>query len=108
MSFAPDIAPTCIGLLILEELEDDDYFYSKYLRRRAPIAKLFNRDEGAYEILVKRHFRGNNVKFIRYFRVSIEQFDIIVDLVKEEITKKPNNRHALPISSAEKVAIVLR
>ena len=43
------------------------------------------RKEGMFNKLTLRH---NNSKFQNIFRIAIEQFDFMIDLIKEDVFKK--------------------
>ncbi|KAJ8889813.1 hypothetical protein PR048_009317 [Dryococelus australis] len=48
--------------------------------------------EGVYNILIKRHLLHDDEKFRAFFRLNIQNFDFVLELVKEELTTEPCNR----------------
>ncbi|KAJ8873613.1 hypothetical protein PR048_024431 [Dryococelus australis] len=58
-------------------------------------------------ILIKRHLLHDDEKFRALFRLNIQQFDYVLELMKEELTFKPCNRIPQPITAAGKRALTL-
>ena len=65
------------------------------------------RDNGAYKILVKNMEENDPEWYFDYFRLSPEQFNEILSLVKNDI-KKEFTSWREPISTKERLAITLR
>ncbi|KAL4104313.1 hypothetical protein QTP88_019614 [Uroleucon formosanum] len=61
-----------------------------------------------FKKLIEGHLFNNEVKFREFFRVNREQFNFILSLVKDDLTKEPTMRVPVPISPDEKLAITLR
>lgn len=61
---------------------------------------------GEYHHLMKQ-LRGDETKFIEYFRVNITQFDSILHIIKDDIEKK-NLNYRKSISAEERLAVCLR
>lgn len=93
--------------MLLEEEAQDERIRRK-LRTTKHRLFMKRKKEGCFQILIMKHLKDNNTKFIEYFRVNQEQFKHIVELVREYITKMPSKRHPKPISPEEKVAVTLR
>lgn len=84
-------------------LDEDDFIFSNLKLKK--VNKWYRNTEGFYAILISRHLKIKNTKFREFFRVNIDQFDFLLSLIKNEITLPPNKK---PISSAEKLSIILR
>ena len=45
-------------------------------------------EEGMYKKLIVNHMREDPKKFAEFFRISLEQFDFLVELIKDDMSKK--------------------
>lgn len=99
-----------VKCLILEEMEDDEILRNIYEKKRAKKHRLFElkNEEGFFQNLVITHLREDSKKFTEYFRLSVEQFDFILGLIKQKLIKDSYNRNQYPIRPEEKFAITLR
>jgi len=96
--------------LLKEEAEDDELLFNLTNQKRNQISPLFSRrkSEGFFEKLVKGHLSTDDNKFREFFRLNRQQFDFILSLVRESLTKEPSLRVPDPITPDEKLAITLR
>ena len=62
---------------------------------------------GEYHTLIHELRRERPEDFLAYFRMSPEQFDYILKLVGQQITKK-STKMRLPIPADERLAVTLR
>ncbi|CAI6370710.1 unnamed protein product [Macrosiphum euphorbiae] len=83
-------------LLSLYFIEESDDIYNE--RKR----------EGCFNNLIQRRLIDNESKFKAYFRVSFELFNNILNYMKEDIRRPPNNRIKKPITPEEKLCVTLR
>ena len=65
-------------------------------------------EEGFYNKLIAQHLLQDPTKFAEFFRISPNQFDFLVQLIKEDLSKQSTNVHLYPIKAEEKLAITLR
>ena len=65
-------------------------------------------EEGMYKKLIVNHLREDLKKFAEFFRLSLEQFDFLVELIKDDMSKKSWGVKLYPITPKEKLAITLR
>lgn len=103
------------NLMICEILRQEAAFEDELLLRmipkprNAPNSIIATREtEGFFKKLIEGHLFNNEVKFREFFRVNREQFNFILSLVKDDLTKEPTMRVPVPISPDEKLAITLR
>lgn len=96
--------------LLIEEMEDDEILWQMYGTKRAKIHRMFQlrNEEGLYRTLIITHLREDNKKFFEFFRLSVEQFDFVLELIRDDIYKESNNRNLYPVTPEEKLAITLR
>lgn len=88
-----------ITFLLLEEDDDEDMLLSTYRNRNKKVNELFSsrKAEGAYNLTVQQRLFENNTKFLEYFRLSRELFEIVLSFIRADITKKQYNRRSCPI-----------
>ena len=98
-----------IKYLLAEEIEDEELIFEMYGRKRAKTHVMFElrSEEGMYKKLIVNHLREDPKKFAEFFR-SLEQFDFLVELIKDDLSKKSYNRNLYPVTPEEKIAITLR
>lgn len=100
-----------LALLLIKYLEDDeedDRILKTFVRKPACRMFLKRQDEGAFNILLKNHLIDEEEKFKRYFRFTREQFNFILNDIKDDLEAHPYNRVKTPITPAEKLAVTLR
>lgn len=95
-----------------KRLENARMLHKRDERRqhRRVIAPLFlNHDcEGAMEIMVNRHLKNNERRFIEYFRLSSESFAFVLRHVQCDIISVATNSNPEPIPPEVKLAVALR
>lgn len=96
--------------LLIDEIEDDEILLHNYGMKRAKKLRLFElkSEEGLYQKLINNHLRKDHKKFSEFFRLSVEQFDFVLELIKHDIYKKSYNRNLYPVTPDEKLAITMR
>lgn len=96
-------------LLLNEDLENN-VLINLITKKRKPIKSLYTtrNSEGFFKNMIIGHLINDNEKFREFFRINIDQFNFILSLVKEEITKQPTVRIPEPISPEEKLSLTLR
>lgn len=93
----------------MEEDEEERQLLDQRKKHRQIHDMFRNRvQEGAFNILVRRHLIDNDTKFKEYFRLSPHLFNHVLNFVKKDLTLKTCNRHGNPISPEEKLCITLR
>ena len=99
-----------IKYLLAEEIEDEELIFEMYGRKRAKTHVMFElrSEEGMYSKLIVNHLREDPKKFAEFFRLSWEQFDFLVELIKDDLSKKSWGVNLYPITPEEKLAITLR
>ncbi|XP_077504107.1 uncharacterized protein LOC144114329 [Amblyomma americanum] len=77
-------------------------------RRRKPIRRLLRdrRQLGEYFTLVRDMRNGDGTDFFQYFRMSVERFDRLVELLRPLI--EPRRSTVVSLSAGEKLAFTLR
>jgi len=99
------------NILLLEEEEDDEILHW-YLseEKRKPHDPLFTKrsTEGYHEILINGHLKNNEIKFRAFFRLNRNQFDFILNLIRDDLILNPTFFIRKPISPEEKLAVTLR
>lgn len=104
----------CTAALLLAQEADLEFgidcLISDFVHTRKSCSQLFkDRDEeGAYNILVKRHLMTDDLKFKEFFRLKREQFSKIADLIREDVTLQPTHRVKETLSAEMKLAVTLR
>lgn len=98
-----------IKYLLVEEMLDEEVLQS-CVEPRATKHPLFQarNEEGFFQSLITNHLREDDKKFSEFFRVSISQFDFILNLIKDDIQKLSCNGSQYPVTPDEKLAITLR
>ncbi|CAI6370763.1 unnamed protein product [Macrosiphum euphorbiae] len=78
-------------------------------KKRKPFNSLFStrNSEGFFKNLIGGHLINDDEKFREFFRLNRKQFNFILSLVQEKMTKKPTLRVPEPISPEEKLALTL-
>ncbi|VVC46287.1 Hypothetical protein CINCED_3A002895 [Cinara cedri] len=97
--------------LLAEDDEDDIYFANFVSKKIKSTNEMFKyRDsEGCYEILIIRHLKNDDIKFHAFFRSkNHQQFYFLLSLVENELILQSYNRVKIPITSTEKLAVILR
>lgn len=96
-------------LLRNEEIENE-LLMNLIPKKRKPFKSLFStrKSEGFFKSLISGHLINDDEKFREFLRLNRDQFNYILSLVQEEITKKPTLRVPEPISPEEKLALTLR
>lgn len=101
-----------LSYLFLEEIEEEELLLENLIeeQRNATEHPLFlsRPEEGFFSILINRHLIHDDKKFRDFFRLNVDQFNYILDLIKNDITTDSSNRHPYPITAAEKLAVTLR
>jgi hypothetical protein len=97
--------------LLLEEIEEEEFLIEEILvgqgnANEHPLCTS-RPEEGFFEILVNRHLIHDDKKFREFFRLNIDQFNYILQLIEKDITADSSNRHPYPITTAEKLALTL-
>ena len=64
--------------------------------------------EGAFHALVGQHLNADEEKFREYFRLTKDEFQFVLGLIRADVTTEPCNRVKYPITPEEKLAITLR
>ena len=95
--------------ILVDELTDDTGNLPKPAKR-CKIHPMFasRESEGAYQVLITRHLKDNDSKFVEYFRLTPGLFHYILEKIKLDLEMVPYNRNKKPITSAEKLCITLR
>ncbi|KAL4084776.1 hypothetical protein QTP88_027681 [Uroleucon formosanum] len=91
-----------LSYLLLEEIEEEEFLIEQLLveQSNANEHPLFtSRPEGFFEILVNRHLIHDDKKFREFFRLNIDQFNYILQLIEKDITVDSSNRHPYPITA---------
>lgn len=99
-----------LKLVLLEEEEDEEQilFHHVFLKRRG-IKKMFlKRTEEGYFRLLINHLKEDEIKFREFFRLNSEQFDFVLALIQNDLTKPGTNVVPCPITAEEKLAVTLR
>jgi hypothetical protein len=77
--------------LLLEEIEEEEFLIEEILvgQGNANEHPLFTSrpEEGFFEILVNRHLIHDDKKFREFFRLNIDQFNYILQLIEKNIRK---------------------
>ncbi|RZF41021.1 hypothetical protein LSTR_LSTR002653 [Laodelphax striatellus] len=97
------------ALLLEEEGDDDDTLIN--LVERSSISQIYKTrsSEGAYNLLIKNHLmKGDGESFVKFLRLNKDQFNFVLELVKEEASKPPFSAVESPITPEEKLALTLR
>ena len=99
-----------IKYLLAEEIEDEEVILQMYGGKRAKIHLMFElrNKEGIFQRLITNHLREDHNMFAEFFRLSVEQFDFLVELIKDDLSRKSYNRNLYPVTPEEKIAITLR
>lgn len=101
-----------LALHILEEEQSEiilKYMQMRNRKRRAVHLMYKNRsEEGTFNNLITRHLIDDEEKFRSFFRLNRNQFNYVLQAIKENITKKPTSFVRRPISPEEKLAVTLR
>ena len=99
-----------LKLLLAEEIEEEQLVMDMYGKKRAQTHYIFNlrSEEGMYNQLIVQHLREDPKKFSEFFRLSSDQFDFLVELVKDDLSKQSTNFRLYPITPEEKIAVTLR
>jgi len=91
-----------LKILLEEEDDDDDVLLWSLLseEKRKDHDPLFtNRStEGYHEILINGHLKNNEIKFREFFRINRNQFDFILNLIRDDLTLNPTVFIRKPIS----------
>lgn len=99
-------------LLLVEEEEEEDFLevLQAAEAHRNEVQQLFlNRpSEGCFKILICNYLIDNDTKFQEYLRLTPYLFNEVHTTIKNDITRKINNRHLKPITSEEKLCLILR
>lgn len=99
-----------IKYLLAEELEDEETLFEIVRKPTAKIHDMFKLrcEEGLFNKLIIGHLREDKKKFSEFLRISTEQFDLLVELIRDDLAKNSTNLHLYPITPGEKLAITLR
>lgn len=99
-----------LKLLLAEEIEEEQLVMDMYGKKRAQTHYIFNlrSEEGMYNKLIVQHLREDPKKFSEFFRLFSDQFDFLVELVKDDLSKQSTNFRLYPITPEEKIAVTLR
>lgn len=95
-------------LALLIFLEDEESSEEENYRKKESEIYRSRNEEGAFEILVRRHLYCNDEKFRQYFRLTPVLFDYVLNFIRDDLTSKPYNRHKKPICPEQKLCIFLR
>lgn len=97
-------------LLLRDEEMENELLMNIIPKKRKPFNSLFStrNSEGFFKNLIGEHLINDDEKFREFLRLNRKQFNFILSLVQEEITKKPTLRVPEPISPEEKLALTLR
>lgn len=90
--------------------EDKQRLRIRRQRQRRIICPMFlARDqEGVMEILINRHLRQDEPRFVQYFRLSFDLFAFVFRHIERDIRSEPTNVIPQPISPEVKLAVTLR
>ncbi|KAJ8940777.1 hypothetical protein NQ314_010587 [Rhamnusium bicolor] len=96
--------------LLMEKEEDDILLLSLIRKRRRKVHNMFlkRRNEGCFSMLIKRHLIDDETKFREYVRLTRCQFNEGLNLVSADLEKRSSKYVKTPITSREKLALVLR
>lgn len=100
-----------VAMVIEEEIHEEDLLSLIGSRRqkKSENGMFYNRClEGAYKLTIERRLFGNEYKFRQYFRLSRELFRLVLQDIRDGITKHPYNRRQNPINPKEKLSLTLR
>lgn len=85
------------SVALLEYFNEDAH--QIYMQRQA---------EGAYNLLIERHLEDDEMKFVKYFRLSSHLFHYVLNIIEDTLIVAPTNKYPRPISPKEKLCITLR
>ena len=97
---------------LLEEIDEEEEILMQLNNHEkiAEVHPIFKRrsEEGYFNNLINQHLLKDEKKFREFFRLNIAQFNFILDVIKEDITKNSSNKYPYPITLDEKLAVTLR
>lgn len=93
-----DVAVYCLCVQ-LNEIDKERHMKEIYKNRMS---------EGAYHILVERHLKENDSEFRKYFRLTPNEFNDVLTMIRIDIEPQPCRFVKKPISAAHKLCISLR
>lgn len=108
------IPDNLLAIFLLSEDDDDDEgvvgFCHQFLLKKKPTHDMILKrdEEGAYNMLIQKYLMTDDDKFRQYFRISPLLYHTILEIISNEITSTPCNRHPNPISPAQKLCLTLR
>ena len=99
-----------LKFLLAEDIDEEQLVMDMYGKKRAQTHDIFHlRSEvGIFNKLIVQHLRDDPKKFAEFFRLSSDQFDFLVELVEDDLTKQSTNFRLYPITPEEKIAVTLR
>ena len=100
-----------IKYLLAEDEEEEQVLFEMYGRKRAATHIMFDlrKEEGIFNKLIVNHLREDPKKFLDFFRLSSDQFNFLLALIKEDLyNKQSTNLKMYPITPEEKLSITLR
>ncbi|MPC56309.1 hypothetical protein E2C01_050262 [Portunus trituberculatus] len=70
-------------------MEDEELIFKMYGGKRTKIHLMFElrNEEGMFQKLITNHLREDHNKFAEFFRLSTEQFNFLVELIKDDLSK---------------------
>lgn len=82
-------------MFFIEEMEDDEILFRTYKIKTSKIYHKFElvNDDGLCRKLTTNHQREDNKRFPEFFRLSLEQFDFVLGLIKDNTYKESYNRN---------------
>jgi len=100
-----------LKILLIEKNDDDDvllwYLSEDKIKDHDP---LFTKrsTEGYHEMLINGRLKNNQIKFSEFFRINRNQFDFVLNLIRDDLALNPTFFIRKPISPEEKLAVTLR
>ena len=99
-----------IKYFLAEDKEEEQVLFEMYGIKLAATHIMFDlrKEEGIFNKLIVNHLREDPKKFLDFFRLSSDQFNFLIELIKEDLYKQSTNLKMYPITPEEKLCITLR
>ncbi|KAL4090053.1 hypothetical protein QTP88_024958 [Uroleucon formosanum] len=95
--------------MLLAKIEEEEMLIDQFHQKKCTIGMFKERKEkGFFSVLIKKHLFRDVKKFREFFRLSLEQFNYVLNLIEDDIKLNQCNRVKEPISAAEKLGVILR
>lgn len=97
-------------LLEIESDDEDEVLLSCILKKRKSthLSILRRETEGVYNTFIRKYCFSNPQLFKKYFRLSLDVFNDVLNVIRVDIESVACNRHINPISAEEKLCLTLR